>query len=273
MSNLQTIIDAVQLPDPMWMKNNGIVPASASSLMTMETCPMKFNGTYGITIPKIVQAETEATIYGNQVHKAIEDYLKEGAPLPRRFLDELPNLQKKVDWVKQHRGFNPDTVEGSLAINRDGSTLWRGRALGVKSDVLLDPSPTLKIYIDWKTNNTVNWKGGKKPPNPKPIQLEITAIIMFMQNPVMKSLIGILEFLRHDERFTYVFNRAWDYYEVITPQGLRYKKDFEYPMAISNYWALQQSKQFKPKPCGLCNGWCEVTSCPEWKPKSTAPSL
>jgi len=270
---IHEIIESVPLPSTEWMRENKIIPASTTSLSTMDTCPMKFNGSYGVTIEKVPYVQNKAAIYGDLAHESIENYLKYDIPISQRFLNDMPNLMRKVDYVKNHHAFNPAMIEKDLAINANGDHTWRTRALGVKSDVIIDVSPSTKIYIDWKTDGTHNWRGIAKQPSPKSIQVELTAIIMFMQFPEMTSLICTLEFLMHDKKYVYVFKRDKSTYTTISPAGFASEGDFKYPIKIAKYWALQKARNFPQQPSGLCNGWCEVSTCPEWKPKSTAQKL
>ena len=56
---------------------------SFSSLKTFEQCPRKY---YHLKIKKDVRdSGSEATLYGKELHKAAEDYIKDGVPIPERF--------------------------------------------------------------------------------------------------------------------------------------------------------------------------------------------
>ena len=56
---------------------------SYSSLKTFEQCPKKY---FHLRVVKDVKDEgSEATIYGQEVHKAAENYIKLGTAVPERF--------------------------------------------------------------------------------------------------------------------------------------------------------------------------------------------
>jgi len=56
---------------------------SYSSLSLFQQCPRKY---YRLRVAKdIKEGETEALIYGKEVHKAAEDYVKDGTPIPEKF--------------------------------------------------------------------------------------------------------------------------------------------------------------------------------------------
>ena len=57
---------------------------SFSSLKEFQNCPKKY---YEIRVAKnYVSGDTEATIYGKEVHKALEDYVRDGKELAENYL-------------------------------------------------------------------------------------------------------------------------------------------------------------------------------------------
>ena len=66
---------------------------SYSSIKTFQQCPKKY---YHLKIAKDVKDEgSEATIYGQELHKAAEDFIKEGKPLP---LELLKDYYKELSY-------------------------------------------------------------------------------------------------------------------------------------------------------------------------------
>lgn len=56
---------------------------SYSSISTFKQCPKKY---YHLKVAKDVKdTSSEAMVYGNLVHKAAEDFIKEGTPIPKKF--------------------------------------------------------------------------------------------------------------------------------------------------------------------------------------------
>ena len=56
---------------------------SYSSIKTFDQCPKKY---YHLKVAKDVKdTGSDATIYGQEVHKAAEDYIKFGTPIPAKF--------------------------------------------------------------------------------------------------------------------------------------------------------------------------------------------
>lgn len=69
---------------------------SYSSIKLFEQCPKKY---FHLKVAKdVTEPPTEATLYGGRFHRAAEDYIKEGIPLPEYFnfakeaLDKLNSM-------------------------------------------------------------------------------------------------------------------------------------------------------------------------------------
>ena len=64
---------------------------SFSSLKTFQQCPKKY---YHLRVAKDFKDEdSTATIYGKEVHKAAEDYIRDGTPVPEKFAFIMPTLE------------------------------------------------------------------------------------------------------------------------------------------------------------------------------------
>ena len=71
---------------------------SYSSLNTFKQCPKKY---YHLKVAKDVKdVGSSAMYYGNEVHKAAEDYIKEGVPIPSKF----KFLQRPLDSLSKIDG-------------------------------------------------------------------------------------------------------------------------------------------------------------------------
>ena len=70
------------------------IPAwSFSSLKLFETCPRKYQAEK--VTKEVPYTETEATVYGTELHKASEDFIRDGTPIPERFAFVRPYLDRK----------------------------------------------------------------------------------------------------------------------------------------------------------------------------------
>lgn len=264
------ILSVIELPPQEFFKQKGIIPASPTSVLGMDTCPMKFNGSYGITIPKVPYQQNSAAIKGQRMHEAAEDFLKMGMPLSPAAQTEYPTLQHRLDTYRNHPDFNPVLVEASLQVNQEGACEWRDRAMGVKSDLLMNIFDGKGLfYMDWKTQGTHDYKGRVKHPKLDIIQTEMTAITAFMADPKLEIAIVVIEFVCHGKQIKAHFSRNKDTYTVQSYDGTITENNFTLPDQLRRYWHIQRTKQFAPKPGGLCNGWCEVTVCPHNVPART----
>ena len=69
-----------------------VLPWSFTSLTAYETCPRRF---YLTRVAKLVkEPQTEATLHGNEVHKALEKYVGSGSPLPEKYANLAPLADK-----------------------------------------------------------------------------------------------------------------------------------------------------------------------------------
>ena len=175
--NIKTINSYSPVPNLYWLQENNIHPASPSSVGTHETCRRKWDSAYkGISVDKVEPSYGEAAEYGVDCHLNVELYLRGQAKrIQKRFIDDLPNLMTKVNWVKDHPEFDRELVEVRLSMNSDGKSTWNERTIGAIADVKMRLSASHTLFIDWKTNNNKNAKGKPRSPYPKPLQLEMLA--------------------------------------------------------------------------------------------------
>lgn len=161
---------------------------SYSSLKTFEQCPKKY---YHLRVLKDVKDEgSEATIYGQDLHKAAEDYIKVGTPLPPRF----GFIQDTVNAIKNIPG--EQHCELKLGVRRtstgyepcgffDTGVWWRG--IG---DVVVVQGDTA-FSIDYKTSKNAKYADLK--------QLDILAAALFVHFPQVKKIKSALAFVVSNE--------------------------------------------------------------------------
>ena len=104
---------------------------SYSSIKTFEQCPKKY---YHLKVLKDVKdSGNEATIYGQEVHKACEDYVKDGVEIPEKFA----YVRKVVERIAQQEGEKHTEMKMGLKRVGDGyepckflgkDVWWRGIA-------------------------------------------------------------------------------------------------------------------------------------------------
>lgn len=212
---------------------------SFSAVKEFESCPRKY---YQLRILKAYPHEdTEATIYGKEVHKACEDYIRDGKPLGGH-----ARFQPILDKLKSYSGEKYCELE--MAINKDGQSvdfdseerMYRGIA-----DLVIIDSDKARV-IDYKTGNA-------KYPDPK--QLELMALMIFAKFPAVMKVSGALIFLLHNVMVKRDYERA-DFSNIL----LKWidKRNIIEICAEHNSW--------NPNPSGLC-GWCPHKACEYWKPR------
>lgn len=219
-----------------------IITTSHSSASLFDTCPRQYEARY-ITKDVEFTSGPEAD-WGNEVHYALEKYIEEGAPLP----SNMKMYTKYAEAVAKREGTK--LVERAAAVNaqlvpvdfKDKSAWWRA-----KIDVtILRPDGTIEL-VDWKTGKTKN----------DPRQLCLYAALTFSYHPEVDLIRAGYCWLKGDG-----LTAPFEYHRRDLP-------------AMWNMFAQQyarivnavETNEFKPKPSGLCNGWCPVKHCEYWRPK------
>lgn len=161
---------------------------SYSSLKTFEQCPKKY---YHLKVLKDVKDEgTEAMLYGQELHKAAEDYIKDSVPIPSKF----QFIQEVVDSIKNIPG--EKHCELKLGVRKteagyepcgffDKDVWWRG--IG---DVVVIQGD-LAFSLDYKTGKNAKYADLK--------QLDALAAALFVHFPQVKKIKSALAFVVSNE--------------------------------------------------------------------------
>lgn len=205
---------------------------SYSYLTAFETCPRRFALT---RIYKTVQEpQTEATINGNQVHKAIELHIKGEQHLPEKYARYVPLVQAVMTapGVK-HAELKFGLTKQLTPTGFFAKDVW---VRGVFDLLVVKP----------KSITIVDWKTGK--PKSDPDQLDLFAAVGLALHPRIDKARTAYAWLAHDRLDPQEFTR--DDYERIWA-GFRTRVQ-RLEQAITD-------EKFPPKPSGLCKAWCPVT--------------
>lgn len=208
---------------------------SYSSLSLFQQCPKKY---YHLRVNKDVkEPPSEQMRYGLEVHKAAEEYIRDGVDLQPGFefmrdaLDELKNLPgEKHCEVKL--GLTKD-LEPCGFFDKD--VWWRGIA-----DLLVINGDEARV-LDYKT-------GKDKYADTK--QLEILALAVMKKFPQVATVKGGLLFVVHTNFIKTKYGR-------------------EQEMELWNKWLVETNKLeqayekdvWNAKQNFTCKGWCPVLSC------------
>lgn len=207
---------------------------SFSSLKDFINCPKKY---YHIKVAQDVTSKSnEKMLYGTAVHKALEDYVRDGTPLAKNY----QMFKSQADALIEIPGTK--YCEYEMALDKDkkpcdfhSDDRW---VRGVVDLLIVDGDTA--FIVDYKT-------GSNKYPDPK--QLKLMALMTFVYFPQVKISKAGLLFVMHNTFIDEVYKR-----EDIDSLWAVFKPDLDrLEMAYdNNIWPAQ--------PSGLC-GWCPVESC------------
>lgn len=207
---------------------------SFSSLNAYTTCPRQY---HALKIERrYVQEETEQIRWGQEVHKSIENCVRDKKPLPER-MSQFVDVIDKYSSITTGEKF----VEVKFAVDRDlnavdfnAPTAW---ARGITDYLVV--SDTNALAIDWKT--------GKKK---KTDQLKLMAGLVLAAYPDVVKVTTVFEWLPINERTVESFDRKdfYDIWKAFTPLVTQLEWSF-----AKNIWPARRS--------GLCKQWCPVLDC------------
>lgn len=187
---------------------------------------------------KVIEPQTEATLWGNKVHKAFEEFLQKGKPFP----DSMKDYQSLAEKLAELGKGKKLDAELKLAINRHMvKTEYFARDVWLRAIVDATIEHNKHVYVfDHKT--------GKKSPDSG--QLRLTAAIIFATRPWVTDITNSFLWLKDGSVTTekFVRNDAAEIWQEFMPRVQRMEQ------AIKN-------GEFPKRPSGLCGNWCPVHSC------------
>lgn len=223
---------------------NKPVAWSYSVLDAYETCPKRY---YLTKISKVVvEKQTDEMAWGNRVHKALENRLIHGTPLPENIADYEVMVAKIAAKAKEVGGVVE--AEQKMALNRDYNPVtYFAKDVWVRG--ITDVTITNKRFAfigDWKT-------GAKKPNS---AQLRLTAAMTMHQKPYVEKVVNAFLWLKDGSITPETFTRAdlptiWGEF---IPRVAR----LEHAVQASQQDPVNAAKYFPAKPSGLCRNWCPV---------------
>ena len=206
-------------------------PWSYSALTAYETCPKRFELTR--VTKQVVEKQTEATLWGNKVHKALEHFAKGTKPLP-------PDMESYGRYVKKIQSYEGKrVVEERVALTKDlRPTKWMAKDVWVRGIIDIGVVGSNRAYL-------LDWKTGKHRPDSD--QLKLFAALAFAMYPWVDSVVTGFIWLKVDKFDKQVFTReqTTDIWSEFLPRLSRVAKSYN-----EDKWI--------PKPSGLCRNWCPV---------------
>jgi CRISPR/Cas system-associated exonuclease Cas4 (RecB family) len=216
---------------------NSLQSWTYSRLESFETCPKKF---YHLSVAKdFVDPPTEATKWGERVHKAFEDRITIGTPLPEG-MTQWNSIADKIAAMPGEK-----KAEEKLAINKGFQPVPWAEAWSRGIADLLITQNKQGVVLDYKT--------GKRKPSE---QLALYAAFAFAHYPKLEKVTTGFVWLKEKKIDKQTFHK--DEVPVIWRELLPKVHKLE---------SAYERNSWPARPSGLCKGWCPVTSCPHYRKK------
>ena len=209
---------------------------SYSSINLFKQCPHKY---YRLRVVKdIVEPPAEHLNYGLEVHKAAEDYIGKGTPIPEKYIFIKEHLDKlnliKGEKLCEYRMGLTSNLEPCGFFDKD--VWWRGVA-----DLIIINGDKAYV-IDYKTGKSAKYADTK--------QLELLSCAVFKHFPDVKKVKGGLLFVVSNDLVK-------DNYEADN-EGVYWTKWLEDTQRLE---AAIQNNVWNKKPNFSCRSWCSITDC------------
>lgn len=206
---------------------------SFSSLKDYTNCPRQYQEVK--VLKNYTKSMTPQMLYGNAVHKAMEDYVAEGKPLAKNYerFKSVLDVFVAMDGIKY--------PEYKMGLDKDGNASPYGKGYWARGIVdLLVVDGENAFIVDYKT-------GSNKYPEPK--QLKLMALMTFAHFPEVQKIKAGLLFVMHDSFLSEEYSR-----DSIPELWKQFKPDLE-RLSIS-----YENDVWQTNPTPLC-GWCPVKTC------------
>lgn len=233
-SGLKTVYITGSKPDTTIRQS---MAYSYSGIKTFQNCPRQYYETK--VLKKWPFPETEAIMYGKDVHKALEDYVggvTDTLGAHSRFsgiADSIKAMQgeKLLEYeMGLDAQLNPCAFDDSNAYIR-----------GIADGIVLDRAKGRAFIYDYKT-------GSDKYPDTA--QLELMALMVFRHFPEVTTVKAALLFVVHDKIVQAEYHK-----KDAKPRWIQWLNKIE---AIET---ANETGVWNESPSGLC-GWCVVETCP-----------
>ena len=207
---------------------------SFSSLKQYVNCPKQF---HEVKVLKNYETKvSQQMLYGTEVHKALEEYVRDNTPLPKNYI----KYKSMVDALQEIPGDKYIEYKMALSADKlpcefDSPDYW---VRGIVDFMVVND--TEAFIVDYKT-------GSNRYPDTK--QLKLMALMAFLHFPQVRQVKSGLLFVAHNSFISedYSANKADSYWSTFTPDLKRIEASYE-----SDWWPVN--------PTPLCK-WCPVTTC------------
>jgi hypothetical protein len=215
---------------------------SYSSATTFEKCPKQY---YHLYVAKDIKQDPNQKhfLYGNAVHKAAEEYVRDGVPLPEKFKE----FQSIIDKLLEIPG--EKHCELRLGLTKtlepcgffDDNVWWRGAV----DLMILDKDKKLATIIDYKTGKSSEYADTK--------QLGLLSLAIFKHFPEVEKIKAGLIFLVCKDIIKQEYNNT-NISDIFA----------EWSRLIQRMDTAYDTEVFNPIPNFACKKFCPVQGCPHW---------
>lgn len=209
---------------------------SHSALKDYEGCPRRYHEVK--VLKNYPFTDTQATLYGKELHEAAEFYIRDDKPLPPQF----EFVQDTLDALKAKPGRKLCEHEMGVTVDLrpcgfNDPDVW---VRGIADLIIVDDDNLTARVVDYKTGNN------KYPDRD---QLKLMALMVFAHFPHIRKVTGALLFVVKNDlvKASYLRGEADEYWWDFRERSARIVKAHD-----SGVW--------NPKPTPLC-GWCVVKTC------------
>ena len=210
---------------------------SYSSMGLFEQCPKKY---YHIRVIKdVTEPKSEAILYGEMVHKAAEDYIKDDVSIPAKFSQFESAIKPFKDMPgEKHCEYKMGLTEVGEPCGFFDKGVWlRGIA-----DLIIVNGDKARI-VDYKTGKSSKYADSK--------QFDLMALCTFAHFPEVQRITAGLLFLVANDLVKRKYERG-DFL------GIMREWTEKYSWLTKTY----QEDVWNPKPNFTCRNYCPVKSCP-----------
>ena len=209
---------------------------SHSSLKDYEGCPRRYHEVK--VLKNYPFTDTQATIYGKELHEAAEHYIQSDTPLPPQFAF----VQDTLDALKAKPGRK--LCEYKMGVRADLSPcgfmdkdVW---CRGIADLLIINDDNLTARVVDYKTGNN-------KYPDRE--QLKLMALMVFAHFPHIRRVSGALLFVVKNDiaKASFMVGEAEEYW-------------WDYRERVARIEQAHETGVWNTRPTPLC-GWCPVKTC------------
>lgn len=190
---------------------------SFSSLKTFEQCPKKY---YHLKIAKdVMDVPHEAALYGSAVHKAAEEHVRDGKPMPKKYgyMEPILDSLKKIpgeQFCELELGL---TRELKACAFKAPDVWWHG----IVDLLIVDKAKGVAHMVDYKTSKSARYADTK--------QLDLMATAVFAHFPEVTKIKSALLFVVSNEfvRKDHYAIKAKEYIDGVKPTIQRLEQALE----------------------------------------------